>query len=263
MIPATGRILVHFSCGAASAVAAKVVCGAYAKMRTVEVVNFDLSADEHPDNLRFLQEVERWIEQPVIRLRHDKYKTVEDVWRGEKFIVGPYGASCTRTMKRELGQKYQRPDDVHVIGFTSDERTRISDLEKFRPNDQFFWVLGDAGISKEDCYHVITAAGIKLPQMYLLGYEHNNCIGCCKGGKGYWNKVRRDFPEVFASRAKVQREIGCGFRSGSDYFWLDELDPSEGNPQKDQPTECGLFCGSYERLVDLTVQGLKETPDGK
>lgn len=31
--------------------------------------------------------------------------------------------------------------------------------------------------------------------MYDLGYANNNCIGCVKGGIGYWNKIRIDFPE--------------------------------------------------------------------
>ena len=50
--------------------------------------------------------------------------------------------------------------------------------------------------------------GIKRPIMYDLGYSNNNCIGCVKGGMGYWNKIREDFPEVFQARAKLEREIG-------------------------------------------------------
>ena len=42
--------------------------------------------------------------------------------------------------------------------------------------------------------------------MYDMGYPNNNCIGCVKGGMGYWNHIRKDFPEVFDSRAKLERE---------------------------------------------------------
>jgi hypothetical protein len=254
----TGRILVHFSCGAASAVAAKIACEAYAKTRVVEVINYDLSKDEHPDSQRFLREVENWIGQPVIRLGHHKYKTVEEVWRGEKFIVSAFGASCTRVLKREVGDAYSRPDDIHVFGYPFDEGDRISGMIERHPEMEFLWVLAAGRITKEDCYKIISAAGIKLPTMYLLGYEHNNCIGCCKGGKGYWNKIKLDFPEIFAARAKVQRDLGVEFRSGGKGFWLDELKPGEGNHQKDQPLECGLMCSSYERLVELTVKGFAD-----
>src|SRR5688500_4310242 len=106
------RILVWFSCGAASAVAAKVAVERYGREAQVEVCYCDTSADEHPDNARFLGDVERWIGQPVIRLRHPTYRTVEEAWRGTKYVVGVFGASCTRTMKREVREAYQRPDKV-------------------------------------------------------------------------------------------------------------------------------------------------------
>ena len=52
-------------------------------------------------------------------------------------------------------------------------------------------------------------AGIKQPVMYSMGYNNNNCIGCVKGGMGYWNKIRKDFPEVFAQMAQIERDVGA------------------------------------------------------
>lgn len=250
------RILVHFSCGAASAVAAKIAVTAYPDR--AEVIYCDLSADEHPDNARFLGDVERWIDRKVIVLRHPKYRTVEEAWRGERYIVGVFGAACTRVLKREVGDRYARPDDVHVFGYTADERGRIADIEAFSPKLRFLWVLAGAGITKQECYSILTANGIALPAMYRLGYGHNNCIGCCKAGKGYWNKVRKDFPEVFASRAAVQRELGVGFRSGGGLFFLDELRPDEGRMGDEPPIECGLMCQHHEQLIDLAAQMAKK-----
>lgn len=251
------RIVVNFSCGASSAVAAKIVCAAYSERYEVVVVNFDLSSDEHPDNERFLRDVEKWIGAPVLRLRQEKYQSVEEVWLGEGYLVGPRGASCSRVMKRELGDAFVRPGDLHVLGFTSDEPKRIAAIEANRPDWEFLWVLADAGISKADCLHVLSAAGIDLPAMYLLGYGHNNCIGCCKGGKGYWNRIRVDFPEVFARRAAVQRQMGVQFRSGGKLYFLDELDPSEGRFGAEPEIECnGLFCATYEGLVDRVAGGI-------
>ena len=43
---------------------------------------------------------------------------------------------------------------------------------------------------------LIERAGLRLPEMYRLGYANANCVGCVKGGAGYWNKIRRDFPEL-------------------------------------------------------------------
>jgi hypothetical protein len=55
------RRLVWFSCGAASAVAAKLAVEKYED--ACEVVYCDTMATEHPDNQRFFNDVERWIGQ--------------------------------------------------------------------------------------------------------------------------------------------------------------------------------------------------------
>jgi hypothetical protein len=219
------------------------------------VLKCDTTPDEHSDSERFRRDVEAWIGQPVKLLRHPKYRTVEDVWRGERYIVGPNGASCTRVLKREVREAYQQPGDQHVFGLTYDEADRISDLEAMHPGMSFLWLLTGARITKEDCYHVLTTNGIELPLMYRMGYDHNNCLGCVKGGKGYQNKIRRDFPEVFARRAAIQRELGVQYSSGGELYWLDELDPDAGRDVPEPPIECGLFCGHYSTLIDLAVRG--------
>jgi hypothetical protein len=80
--------------------------------------------------------------------------------------------------------------------------------------------------------------GIKRPAMYDLGYSNNNCVGCVKGGMGYWNKIRVDFPEIFNQRAKLEREIG---HSCLKECFLDELDPDKGKNNVVIP-DCGIMC---------------------
>lgn len=250
------RILVWFSCGAASAVAAKIAVLRYGSdpAYDVDICYCDTSADEHEDNARFMADVERWTGRPVTRLRHPKYRSVNDAVLGERFIVGPFGAACTRVLKRELREAYQCPGDWHVFGLTADEAGRVADFEKYHPDLICRWLLVQGGITKEACYHVLSSHGIALPAMYTLGYNNNNCVGCWKGGKGYWNKVRRDFPAVFADRARVQREIGALIGGGKGKgFYLDELDPGAGRDVPEPPIECGIFCGHYAALVDLSV----------
>ena len=62
--------------------------------------------------------------------------------------------------------------------------------------------------------------------MYDLGYPNNNCIGCIKGGMGYWNKIRTDFPDVFEHRAKLEKELGFSILKDShgNPVFLDELE---------------------------------------
>ena len=88
MEAARQRTIAWFSCGAASAVAAKI---AVSSRENVDVCYCDLLADEHPDNRRFLGDVEkligREIDAQVVRagsqqlnINHDK-SPVELFWR--------------------------------------------------------------------------------------------------------------------------------------------------------------------------------------
>src|SRR3989304_2004573 len=63
-VSAPMRIVVWFSCGATSAVAAKLALAEWRGKLPIRVVYCD-PGSEHPDNRRFLQDVERWIDFPV------------------------------------------------------------------------------------------------------------------------------------------------------------------------------------------------------
>lgn len=85
--------------------------------------------------------------------------------------------------------------------------------------------------------------------MYDLGYRNNNCIVCVKGSVGYWNKIRKDFPEVFAAWAKQEREVGHTCLKG---IYLDELDPNAGRIEDEVMEECSIMCqlvNSYDTTL--------------
>ena len=96
--------------------------------------------------------------------------------------------------------------------------------------------------------------------MYDLGFPNNNCVGCIKGGMGYWNKIREEFPEVFAARAALERKVGGSCINGT---YLDELDPEAGRDCEIIVPECGAMCEAMSfsnahhqgTAVASTVQG--------
>jgi len=55
----------------------------------------------------------------------------------------------------------------------------------------------------------------------------------------YWNKIRKDFPEVFEARAKLEREVGA---SCIKEVYLDELDPERGRDKPPIVDDCGIMC---------------------
>jgi len=179
-------------------------------------------------------------------LKNDKYKDHFDVFKKTKYLQGIKGARCTTELKKKLRIEYQKPDDIHIFGYTFDEKHRAEKFENYNPELSVDWILVENQITKENCLGIIWQSGIKMPKMYDLGYNHNNCIGCVKGGKGYWNKIRKDFPEHFNKMAKIERKINHSiFRDmeTNERIWLDELDPSAGNFKGEPAITCDLSCG--------------------
>ena len=60
---------------------------------------------------------------------------------------------------------------------------------------------------------------------------------------GYWNRIRKDFPEVFESRAKLERQLGYAILKDSNGpVFLDELDPDRGDMDMEVFPDCGIMC---------------------
>lgn len=250
------RVLSWFSCGAASAVAAKMAVEKYGARS--EVVYCDTLAYEHPDNRRFLTDVERWLGAEIKILRSAEYADIFDVFRKTGWLVGPKGARCTTELKKNVRVEYSEPDDVHVFGFTADERARAENFRTTNFDLRVDLLLVDQGIDKQACMRALEGAGIVLPEMYRLGYRNNNCIGCVKGGMGYWNKIRRDFPEAFQRMAALEREMGVTIlkdRAGGEkrQIFLDELEPWRGRYESEPETECGVLCPAQGNLFEVAA----------
>jgi hypothetical protein len=241
-------IVVWFSCGAASAVAAKRTIQRYGKYNRVVVVNTPIK-EEDPDNRRFLIDVEKWIGQKILLAVNSNFpnSSCVEVWEKRKYMSGTKGAPCTQQLKKEA--RYQWTDknhpDYHVLGFTEDESARhklfvITEIPNVIP------VLIEDCLSKDDCYEIIQRAGILLPASYRQGYNNANCKGCVKAtSPTYWNRVRVTDPDVFNERAVQSRKIGCRLtRVKGKRIFLDELDPmAKGRPIKLlKSVECGIFC---------------------
>lgn len=244
----TARVLSWFSCGEASAVAAKLTVERHP---SAEVLYCDTFAYEHPDNRRFFADVERWIGTQIKVLRSETYTDIYDVFRRTRWLVGPQGARCTTELKKNVRKAYQRVDDVHIFGFTAEETHRVSRFHAENPELFAEFPLVVAGLTKADCRRIVAEAGIETPAMYRLGYKNNNCIGCVKGGIGYWNKIRRDFPDVFARMARMERELDVAINRTSKKIggtrvktrvFLDELPPHLGRYAAEPDIECGVLC---------------------
>lgn len=240
-------IAVWFSCGATSAVAAKLTLEKYSKTHNVIILNNPV-IEEDKDNQRFLKDVEKWLNVKIKKVINKKYPSCSavDVWNDRKFMSGVHGAPCTLELKKQARFEYEKENEIdyYVLGYTYEEKDRH---ERFINSEMIpvLPVLIENKITKQNCFDIIQKAGIELPRVYKMGYPNANCIGCVKAtSPTYWNHVREKHPEIFNQRAKQSREIGAKLvRVKGHRVFLDELHPKiKGRSMKNYNIECGLFC---------------------
>lgn len=202
----------YFSTGASSAVATKMMIG------EIDRIMYTHIDDQHPDTMRFLHDCEEWFGQGIEVWQSDRFRSVDECCRAVGFLRSPAGAACTSRLKRAVRKRFEKENELRIIwGLDFREGKRSKQIAYSMPDHEHVFPLINAGMTKEDVHRMLRAAGIKRPAMYDLGYQNNNCVGCIRGGMGYWNHIRVDFPEVFKSRIKLERDIGypiLGTRDG-------------------------------------------------
>lgn len=247
------RVVCWFSCGAASAVATKLAIAGHPQ-RDIVIARC-IVREEHPDNDRFAADCEKWFGQPILNLINEEFDgSVMKVIEKRKYISGIAGAPCTQLLKKQVREKFQRTDDIHIFGYCSEEQDRY---DRFIDANNIACEapLIDRGLSHADALGMVQNAGIELPVMYRLGYQHNNCQGCVKStGQGYWNKIRVDFPDKFWQMAGASRALGVRMVETTEggkrkRLYLDELEPGTGSYQDEPEIQCGIFCEMAEQEI--------------
>lgn len=143
------RILCWFSCGAASAVATKLMIAENAGKLPL-IIAYTEVIEEHPDNKRFIKDCEKWFGQEVLILGNDRYE--RSIYKTfETSAMNIRGASpCTRKLKKNVRLKFEQPNDLHVFGYTSEEQDRYDRFIDANNIDVSVPLI-DRGLSKIDC----------------------------------------------------------------------------------------------------------------
>jgi len=235
------RIIGWFSCGAASAVAVKLT-------RALPVY-CDTGA-EHPDNVRFLADCERWFGRRVERLKSERYSDTWDVWTKRRYLAGIEGAPCTIELKVMPRLAFQRPDDEHVFGYTADALD-VARAERLRANYPELIIhtpLIERGLNKAACLDMVQRAGIALPPLYAMGFQNNNCLPCVKAtSPDYWALVRHQFPDKFDRMAKLSRDLDVRLcRLAGERAFIDEIPLDHPTTYPLQPS-CDFLCHIAEQ----------------
>lgn len=232
-------IISWFSGGVTSAVACKMAQRNYENVLPV----FIETGSHHSDMPKFIKSCEDWFGTKVITLQDKRFTDHMDLCEKLKVVNFISGAECSRTLKKRVRIKYQKTVDFdgQVFGFEFEKKeiNRAVRFEEQNPETKPIFPLIETRLDKAACMAMLEKANIELPTMYKLGYSNNNCIGCVKGGMGYWNKIREDFPAQFDRMSKIERKIG---RTCIKNVFLDELEPERGKHKLPPTPECDLFC---------------------
>jgi 3'-phosphoadenosine 5'-phosphosulfate sulfotransferase (PAPS reductase)/FAD synthetase len=247
-----------FSCGVTSAIACKLAIEEYGK-DNVRLFYIEIDS-AHEDNERFISDCEQWLGVKVERRRCAKYKDQFDVIEKAKYVNSPTGAMCTKVLKKDVRKAIEKEVqfDGQIFGFeySKKEINRAIRFAQQYGESKPLYPLIDAKMTKQQCAELLLLNGIRLPKMYELGFHNNNCIGCVKGGKGYWNHVRKHFPNEFERMAKAERIAGHSCIKNK---FLDELGINEGNHESPIVPDCGTFCEiEFAHIIDPSVEKIMD-----
>lgn len=226
-----------FSCGVTSAVACKLAINQYHDVR----IFFIATGSEHPDSFRFLHDCEDWFGVKIEIRTSSSFGSHWDVCESKRCINTPYGAPCTLELKKKV--RYRIEDEIkhwdgQIFGFDCSERLRFARFAEQYPNTRAIAPLIDSNLSKPDCMGILTTHSIGIPQMYLDGFPNNNCVGCVKGGKGYWARIRKCYPSAFARMVCLENSVGHSCING---LFLRDL-PDDYPLNNPVIPSCSLFC---------------------
>jgi len=227
MVMEERRTLIWFSSGAASFTAAQLALREFPDAILVRCE----TGNEDEDNYRFEADAVRVLNRSITIIKSDEYSDVPDVWNRRKFMSGPKGAPCTTHMKIAPRLVFQKPNDLHVFGYTAD----APDVERFaRLQKNYFELkcrapLIEQGITKAASLAMVERAGLELPRSYAMGFPNANCLrtGCVKAtSPDYWSLLRQQFPGRFERTAALSRKLGARLtRINNVRMFIDEIPP--------------------------------------
>lgn len=213
MTKKTDRIVCWWSGGVTSAVACRLAIDLYGRS-CCDIIMID-TRNEDVDTYRFKEQCEKWygMKISVIDNFDGKYSKIQDVWRQNMSLNVASGAVCSSELKRKARELWQKNNQYahQVFGFEFNKKefNRALSMKLNHPKTKPLFPLIMFGYNKEDCINLLQVEGIEIPRMYKFGFKNNNCFqtGCVQGGIGYWQKIKRDFPEKFNDMASMEHEL--------------------------------------------------------
>ena len=203
------KIIAWWSGGITSAVTCKLCIDIFG-LENVRFIFIDTN-NEDEDTYRFMHDCEKWYGAKIETIKSTEFNSVQEVWRKHNSLNVATGAICSTTLKRKVREQWEKTNeyDYQAFGFDLDEAKRAKGMVLNHAKAKPIFPLLLYGYSKKDCIKIVENAGLKVPRVYEYGYLNNNCFktGCVQGGIGYWQKIKREYPEKFEAMAQMEHEL--------------------------------------------------------
>ena len=205
-------IICWWSGGVTSAVACKLAINLFGIDRCQFIMIDTMNEDD--DTYRFKNDCEKWYDKKIetISAIPNKYKNIQEVWYKNNSLNVAKGAVCSSALKRQVSDAWavKNPNfKYQIFGFHIKEVERARTMTLNKPKSNPIYPLLLFGMTKEDCVKFLLKEKIDPPIVYKLGFQNNNCFktGCVQGGIGYWQKMKRDFPDKFEAMARIEHDL--------------------------------------------------------
>lgn len=166
---------------------------------------------EDEDLYRFLDDAEKKLEIPITRFSDGR--DIWQVFKDVRYLGNSRRDPCSRVLKRELSREFVKQfgpkNCIIYLGFDWTEIHRLEKaIEAWKPYQIDAPLCNAPYIDKNDMKRMIEEDGIRLPRLYELQFQHNNCGGgCVKAGIGHFAHLLDVFPERFALWEQKEQEI--------------------------------------------------------
>jgi 3'-phosphoadenosine 5'-phosphosulfate sulfotransferase (PAPS reductase)/FAD synthetase len=226
-------IIVALSGGKASAFCADWALKHYPAKQVI--LYFNDTQWEHPDLHRFLGDLELYFKHKIIR--DNDGRSVEQLFYDCSAIANNMMPFCSRILKAERLQKYYKDGDTLVFGIGPEEIERAYRLvgvyqkiaAKTGKYCKLIFPLIHENVIKTDINEFFKKIGILEPELYRLGFLHNNCSGgCVRAGKKHWKLLYEKLPEIYLDRERVEREVRAFLKKDVHIFKDETLEEFRG-----------------------------------
>lgn len=190
-----------------------------AAMRTIErhgrddvQLLFTDTSMEDEDLYRFLDDTERQLDIPLVRLKDGR--TPWGVYRDRRMVGNSRMDPCSEALKRKMSARWLAEHAARatlVFGIDWTEQHRLVGLRKRYEALDFAVeapMCEPPFLLKNDVLAWMRREGVEPPRLYAMGFAHNNCGGfCCRAGIGHFRMLLRAMPARYAAHEAEEQAM--------------------------------------------------------